>query len=403
MKKNNDKEKWLTRLQERLSDYQEPVDLQKWEEIEKHLPKTDNHHIIAKYWIWSAAAVVAVLLSIGYFTNYFYSPSNDNFTKNNLNKYSNVNAQVIKKQVENDITNKSSVDVSSNNLIAYVHNKRNNPIYPCNIKSNDAPTVENNKIDKEEEIDKAAETKPETKPSNKNVTRNESAAPKRHTVSKSRSNNYNLLAYGENKVHKPWGIAVVVGTGGSSNEKMNNGELSYSDVTMALPYLSNELDKSESYYNNIKLNHHVPISIGLTVRKELQKHFSAETGVVFTLLRSDVANSINNKKQNIIYIGIPVKGNYTLIDKKPIEVYVTAGGMIEKCIYAHIDDEHLPTSSYQLSTNAGVGIQYLIAKHLGIYAETGAVYYFDNKSMLNTIRTKSPFNINLQAGFRLSY
>jgi len=42
-------------------------------------------------------------------------------------------------------------------------------------------------------------------------------------------------------------------------------------------------------------------------------------------------------------------------------------------------------------------------KHLGLYAEPGIAYYFDDGSQIETIRKEHPFNFNLQFGLRFSF
>ena len=43
-----------------------------------------------------------------------------------------------------------------------------------------------------------------------------------------------------------------------------------------------------------------------------------------------------------------------------------------------------------------------ITEKLGIYAEPGVVYYFDDGSNVNTIRKEHPFNFNIQLGVRFT-
>ena len=57
----------------------------------------------------------------------------------------------------------------------------------------------------------------------------------------------------------------------------------------------------------------------------------------------------------------------------------------------------------QCSLNAAAGLQFNILPNLGVYAEPGVGYYFNNGSKVETIYKEKPFNFNLKAGLRLSF
>ena len=68
-----------------------------------------------------------------------------------------------------------------------------------------------------------------------------------------------------------------------------------------------------------------------------------------------------------------------------------------------IGDDHLDVKDLQWSVLASLGAQFNITDHLGIYAEPGAIYYFDDGTDVSTIRKEKPFNINLQIGLRFGF
>ena len=61
---------------------------------------------------------------------------------------------------------------------------------------------------------------------------------------------------------------------------------------------------------------------------------------------------------------------------------------------------NLDTKPMQWSVNASAGIQLNIVENLGLYAEPGVSYYFDDGSPLQTIYKEKPFNFNLTFGLR---
>ena len=155
----------------------------------------------------------------------------------------------------------------------------------------------------------------------------------------------------------------------------------------------------------VDIKHHQPISFGLSVRKGLAKGFSLETGLTYTLLSSDakLAGEEQQIEQKLHYIGIPLRANWNFLDKKLVTLYVSGGGMVEKCVYGKLGSEKETVKPLQFSVSGGVGAQINATKRLGIYVEPGVAYYFNDGSDIQTIRKENPFNFNIQAGVRLTY
>mgnify|MGYP000010645216 FL=1 len=65
-------------------------------------------------------------------------------------------------------------------------------------------------------------------------------------------------------------------------------------------------------------------------------------------------------------------------------------------------EENVKVKPLQWSLSAAAGAQFKITEKLGIYAEPGVVYYFDDGSNVNTIRKEHPFNFNIQLGVRFT-
>jgi len=107
--------------------------------------------------------------------------------------------------------------------------------------------------------------------------------------------------------------------------------------------------------------------------------------------------------QKLHYVGVPVRGNWDFFEKNNFTLYLSAGGMAEKCIYGKLGDNKKTEGPVQLSVMGAVGAQYSPTRRVAIYFEPGVSYYFDNGSDFVTIRKDNPVNLNLQAGIRLVY
>lgn len=171
---------------------------------------------------------------------------------------------------------------------------------------------------------------------------------------------------------------------------------------------------------NTRKKHKLPIKAGLSVRYKITPRLSLESGVTYSYLSSELtAGSKGNRyetEQTLQYIGIPLKVNYSLWGNRYWEVYVSAGGEVEKCVAGKsetdyvvdgkkvsTDHEDVKVKPLQCSLNAAAGLQFNILPNLGVYAEPGVGYYFNNGSKVETIYKEKPFNFNLKAGLRLSF
>jgi len=164
--------------------------------------------------------------------------------------------------------------------------------------------------------------------------------------------------------------------------------------------------------------HKVPISTGLGISYFLNNRFTLQSGLVYTLLRSEgsFSNEDHNVKlkQTLHFIGVPVEVSYKIADWKKARFYVSAGGMGELNFSGYhkkfIDDQLFTKESIRIkeplwSLNAHAGVSYPLWRFINIYAETGASYYFDYKSSkeIETIRSEKPFFVSLQAGIRFGF
>ncbi|WP_436414442.1 outer membrane beta-barrel protein [Petrimonas sp.] len=178
-----------------------------------------------------------------------------------------------------------------------------------------------------------------------------------------------------------------------------------------------ELNEYQHVYTDIK--HLQPITLGVSMKYNLDERWSVTSGLTYTILssqlRSGTGNHYYNSRQTLHYVGIPLNVNYAVWGNDKISTYVSAGGMVEKNVSGTLStdfviDNKLETQSrkeisvkqLQWSVNSAVGIQYQVAKNIGIYAEPGVAYHFKNNSDVETIYKEKPLNFNIRLGLRFS-
>ncbi|MDR0865993.1 MAG: PorT family protein [Candidatus Symbiothrix sp.] len=233
------------------------------------------------------------------------------------------------------------------------------------------------------------------------------------------------IASPNKKKTKSFGLHV--GSGGNLLA-MNNYPETFSDYSkpdlMASSksrdlFQENTTDEEFSPDNFAEITHHLPLSFGLSFRKELNDYFSVESGLIYTYLYSTFENKLPKRDATVglHYLGIPVNlvANLYHNNHSNWNIYISAGGIVEKGLVSHrvqnsYDENNRKFSiqsnekidGLQWSVNAAIGIDYKIIKNYSIYFEPQVNYYLDNNQPY-TIRAEHPLVFGLNAGLRYSW
>lgn len=167
--------------------------------------------------------------------------------------------------------------------------------------------------------------------------------------------------------------------------------------------------------------HRLPVRTGLTFRYQLPSGLGFETGVTYTWLSSTFqsgseANHYTSTRQ-MHYIGVPLNILYTFWDSRLLSIYVSAGGLIEKCVGGSTETTYTlggekagtplrePSNDrpLQWSVNLTAGAQLNLTRNIGLYAEPGIAYWFDDGTDLETVYKVHPLNFYLRFGLRFSF
>lgn len=219
--------------------------------------------------------------------------------------------------------------------------------------------------------------------------------------------------------NRRWSFGMGAGSisAGTNNALGVNSLRSTAALDMALSQLNSPYFNEENQKAN--LNHKTPVGIGLGVSYALSDRFSLQSGVTYTYLASEWERGsiyVGTTKQKLHFIGIPLSLNYKIAEWKRVQFYAAAGAMaevnvagkLESRIIADGDElrrqrEPIRMKEWLWSVSGRVGAAYPLWRFVSVYAEAGVGYYFDNGSAIETIRSEKPFNVSLQAGFRLGF
>ncbi len=222
-----------------------------------------------------------------------------------------------------------------------------------------------------------------------------------------------------------WQIAAGLGSGGniSLNDKYYDAE----------PPLGTENPNPGNNNGNIiyppiyegglqpedftDFSHGLPLSFGLSVRKNIAKNIALESGLVYTRLSTHFKKQDRTRYEADLilhYLGIPVNLVFNLWDNPSWNIYASGGAMMEKGLRSvyrqkqflsdRINHTTVKTSinGMQWSLNGGVGISYRLYKDISIYAEPRISYYFDSGQPIST-RTENNVIVGINAGIRFDF
>lgn len=166
-------------------------------------------------------------------------------------------------------------------------------------------------------------------------------------------------------------------------------------------------------------HHNKPITLGLSVTKSLGDNWSLETGLRYSLLKSDFTLGEGayyiNRNQKVHYLGIPLQVSYKWLDAKNWSVYSSLGGALHIPIYGKTSERYVvgkttPYMNYwhfkpslQWSVGTSIGVQYKFAPKWGVYLEPSLRWYVPNGSSIHTVWTEHPFTFTIPLGVRFTW
>lgn len=221
------------------------------------------------------------------------------------------------------------------------------------------------------------------------------------------------------KKQEKWLLAASFSSGGSSSIGGENPK-SYDSPGSLPPALEdvsntnfNKFISSEDFSN---INHSMPVSFGVSLRKDLNERIGIETGLMYTYLSSKFNNGGQAQaKQELHYLGLPVNIVIYLWNNPNWNIYASGGAMIEKGLKMNYNQSiyqgNKPPSEFssnksingvQWSINASIGIGYKIYQNWGLYFEPRYSYFFDNNQPFS-IRTENSQTFGLSAGLRYEF
>lgn len=387
-------------MKQKLEDHRLPVDDFCWEEIEPRMKSRQRNSI---WWIGSsvAAVVVAVILLLLPFQM-------EEITTNTPE----VSSEEITPPVDKTVRTKQLIAVAS-------------------VKQ---PVVNVTELSEEDITVLQPEVKPDTDNEINTPVEDTEKEKKKESKKQMDLNNYKSKKYRfvspdkKKKEKKSWSMNASFGTGGNvsldllkdysvnDNDNMSSVEPGRPIIPPVVdpPYTNSGMIPADEYGD---IDCSLPLSFGMTVRKDLSRYIGVETGLVYTYLASRMSQGgriTYNSRLNLHYLGVPVNLVVKLWSNPKWNIYMSGGVMLEKGLKSKQTQEEYSLngvetlverksiSGVQWSLNGSAGISYRLHRDWSIYLEPRISYYFDNDQPVS-IRTENSVIVGLGAGFRFEF
>ena len=148
--------------------------------------------------------------------------------------------------------------------------------------------------------------------------------------------------------------------------------------------------------------HETPLSFGFSARISLSDRLSLTTGLNYTRYKATISKGIFAYKQTAHYLGIPVRLDLMLVNKKHFDLYLGVGAQADKCIYATYGTDRLYEKEVLFSVNGALGMQVDITQKVGLYFEPDIGWTL-NEGTIKTSRYDNPLTITLRTGLRFNF
>lgn len=212
----------------------------------------------------------------------------------------------------------------------------------------------------------------------------------------------------------------------ASNLGFNQGHINVNNVANSSMLLTenNQLTAGGSYLSPMlvqpkaksRLEHFMPVTVGVTVSYALNDWLSLDSGLLYTNLysTSDTSGAVSDfaRRRTIDYLGVPLAMSIYFADFDRLSLYGKLGGTAELCIGAK-DKEFmdgvmtrktkLDVTPLTFSLDAAVGAGYALWGGFGLFGEVGCSYWLAPDDYPENYRTVHPLSLSIRAGLRFTF
>ena len=425
---------WKNSLRERFSDYSAPEPEGLWEGIEQGLAEKKRRKMLPVWLVTGLAAAAAVALVV------FLRPAKTVETPvDTIERYvqdltpDTTDAEPVE-AAEEDIPVAEPVEATGSKPASFAVVSRRTllaeamPVETPDSASEAYPESLPDDLDGLEETAVMGYSKPKNRPDEVSVeVKEEFIIPE--TSIKTDSETFSSMELMSVQTRKRFSVGAYQFGGQQASEQSQGFGLSKSkglyrtrstgdgkkqDTGTLMEMLSS--NKASSY----EAHHGAPMRVGVTFAYEMTPHLSLASGLNWTALNStfeEKAGDVRNyTRQELGYLGVPLRLEAGFEPLKGLRLYAGAGGMVEKGLLANsvttsyvgdfLEDavgHRLDTGGLLWSVGASAGAEYRLNRVISFYFAPGIEYHFDNGSKVKSAYTEKPLHWNAAVGVRFNF
>lgn len=412
------KDKWLKDLHDRMSEFEMDSPDNLWDEIEAiELSRQRKPAPVIPVWgkrLLAVAAAVAIVLSVAYYPRTLI-PDLSQVAGIGLH-YCDISS--LPAEIEDTIDEVGTDTADTGNVMAVASNAVATQV-------DDAVpvhAVEASGSIEDLDADSSVE-------SSDNVSGSNTEKSPEVTYPSVRSGRtHNLMAFTSHNEARHSRVSVGVYSSGGMGANVMNNSLGSGPIAVGAdnvrwegrPMLGILLcNQGKEITTDIK--HRQPVRAGVSFIYRLTDRLGIGSGLSYTHLSSDLKSGTDTHyfsgEQTLHYVGVPLTASYSIVRWwKRFHVYASGGILVEKCVSGKVnwgyvldnntmeaESKGIDEKPWQFSVNASAGVQFDFTNSVGIYAEPGVSYYFNDGTEIDNIYKEKPFNLNLNVGVRFTF
>ena len=416
----------------KLADYKQEVPPNGWEELEKSILVSQKTKVMHARWLASSVAAVAAAL-IGVFF-LFQNTKEELSTLTTETKTE--ETQIPSKKEEKSLITKQSktkVEATATPLLADNASKLQQTTHQAIVTENKAQpalTVSDKSLEAKEDIASEREESTIEKKRTSDIDDEKRQQMIQDFINQGKESSSIIDDTKQIKRKGRYALSLSGRSGLSSQQ--NNTLPSTLRASVSDSYGMFTMSKMQAYNEDEKVSpesettHKQPISLGVLTSFNITPKLQVETGLIYTHLSSETTNRsesfTNTEKVQFHYLGVPLNINYTLLSVNKLNLFVTAGTMVEKDIngkiryndekdissvvnggYANESSAKINQKNPQWSIAGGVGITYPLYHKTHLFGKVGGRYYINANNEYKTYYSDEKLGLDIQAGIKFNF
>ena len=416
----------------KLADYKQEVPPNGWEELEKSILASQKMKVMHARWLASSVAAVAAAL-IGVF--FLFQNTKEELSILTTETKTEETQIPSKKEEKSLITkqSKTKVEATATPLLADNASKLQQTTHQAIVTENKAQpalTVSDKSLEAKEDIASEREESTIEKKRTSDIDDEKRQQMIQDFINQGKESS--SIIDDTKQIKRKNRLAISLSGRSGLSSQQNNTLPSTLRASVSDSYGMFTMSKMQAHNEGEKVSpesettHKQPISLGVLTSFNITPKLQVETGLIYTHLSSETTNRsesfTNTEKVQFHYLGVPLNINYTLLSVNKLNLFVTAGTMVEKDIngkiryndekdissvvnggYANESSAKINQKNPQWSIAGGVGITYPLYHKTHLFGKVGGRYYINANNEYKTYYSDEKLGLDIQAGIKFNF